>query len=219
MADHFDRLLARSVPGLPAADQVVRPRLPRLYERFDAEPEAEVEVWPTAPAPVVRPATGPRGPEGPRGPAGGTPGVPAPPAAQAPPEVGPPAPGPVPVRVIETVISTERTRHEVVREPLVEHRSTTLEVTGRPAAPVAELRPRHTTVVVPPPVVEPRRAPAPALAPVAAPPPQPLVQVSIGRVEVTAAEPERGRPPRPRVRRAEPVLSLERYLAREDDRR
>lgn len=219
MADHFDRLLARSVPGFPAAGPVVRPRLPQLYEQVDAEPETDAEVRSTPSTQAVRPVPGERGPRGPRGPAGDAPAAPPPPTPTTLAAVDPPAPEPVRAEVTRTVVATERTRHEVVREPLVEQRFTTVDVTVHPAAPVAGLRPRHTTVVVPAPVVEPRRTPAPAPPPADAPPPPPVVQVSIGRVEVTAAEPERGRSPRPRARRAEPVLSLERYLAREDDRR
>lgn len=214
MADHFDRLLARGVPGYPAADPVARPRLPRLFEPVDAGPEVEA-AWSPSPVPVVRPEPGAPGPAGPRGPAGDTPRVPPPPAPAVAPVPAPPVSAPVPVATSETLVTTERTRHEVVREPVVEQRVTTVDVTMRPAAPVAGPRPRHTTVVVPPPKVEPRRAPAPSPSPVPKPE-QPVVHVSIGRVEVTATVSERGWTPRSAPRRPEPVLSLERYLARED---
>jgi hypothetical protein len=216
MPDYFDRLLARSVPGFPAAGPVVRPRLPQIFEPAGPEPEYAEPF--TVPVPAAPPVVGAPGPPGPRGRAGQATHTSLQAAPAVPQEPTPTAPELVTVESSKTIVAAEHTSHEVVREPVIEQRLTAVNVAVRQGEPVAELRPQHTTVVVPVPVAQPRQTPAPVTHRAETPQPQ-AVHVSIGRIEVTATSPERRQPPRAATKRPEPVLSLDRYLAREDDRR
>lgn len=216
MADYFDRLLARSVPGFPPAGPVVRPRLLQVFEPAGAQRDQEEPVTASTPAPPG--VMGTPGPAGTRGPAGETPHVAPPPIPAVPPGPEPATPELVPVHTTTTVVTAEHTRHELVREPVVEQRLTSVNISVSQGDPVAELRPRHVTVVAPAPVTEPRHTPVPARHRAEKPQPQ-AVHVAIGRVEVTAMSTEPAQARRAKAKRPEPVLSLERYLAREDDRR
>jgi len=216
MPDYFDRLLARSVPGypLPPGDVVVSPWLPQVFEQVSPEPE---QCEPAAPPDPVTPRTpGTPGPTGPRGPSGEQPGVASSAVQVSRPEPVPAALRLVPVPESRTFTTSERTTHEVLREQPVGQRLTTVAMTVHQSARIAELEPSHTTAIAPVQYVEPRRVTVTQRA--EAHQPQ-VVHVSIGRVEVTAAAPQHKQAARTATRRPDPAMSLERYLAREDDRR
>ncbi|HEV7975022.1 hypothetical protein [Amycolatopsis sp.] len=222
MPDFLDRLLARSVPGFPApqGETVVTPRLPQLFEHGGAALDVE-EFVAAASAPAVTTAAQPpipvapgrnpqretRRPDPPSAvPAALTPRIP---ATAAIPVVAPP------LRTASERITTIEAHSEHVRE---EH-FTTVDHTVYQGEPTATLLP-STTVVVPaaaggtpdvrrPGVAAARRGEQP----------QPLVRVSIGRVEVTGATKPDKPPARPKPARADPAMSLERYLSREEGRR
>ena len=210
MPDFFDRLLARSMPTYNAGVVPVRPRVPGRFERAAPLPEIEEPAATTGREPVVREtervvaeraATMPRPPE-----------VPA---------IASPAPERVVERHAERITEVHRETVAVQRETVTREvvhpravplaaREVTREVPARPGRPapgrtVVEARP----LLVPPKV---EAAPAPAVPTrrdTAAPAP-PTVHVRIGRIEV-GAPPAEPAPPR-RGQRAEPALSLERYL-------
>jgi hypothetical protein len=226
MADFFDRLLARSLPGHPPPpdEAIVRPRLPQRFEPPPAPADIEEREFvmaapgapPAAARVVPKPAASAPHSESGRAERATAQGVlrvveEAAPAPAAPALV--PTPVPAPARA-ERPAPTSPTRPAT---PAAEH--TTINVTVAAAGPpVGALLPTAVSRAA----ADPSR-PAPPQPIRALPrrgastPPQRVVQVSIGRVEVTAAGPQR--PAAKRSSRPEPVVSLERYLAREDGRR
>jgi hypothetical protein len=226
-ADFFDRLLARHTAPRPAAARV-RPRLPGPFERVEAvraaapAPDEDALLWPAATPPAVPLPDAPSPtvvaarthterertvvhteraaePQGPR---------PAAPARAEAPSLRP-----------ATSVAPAR--------PLPD--------TGRRAAVRAERDPAQTAASVP---VPPGRGAAPHVVPAALPPSaagpaatrdavrqaaarrparatEQVVQVQIGRLEVTAGgAPGSGRPRTPAAGRAGAALSLAEYLAR-----
>ncbi|MGW6358865.1 hypothetical protein ACWFR5_27735 [Streptomyces sp. NPDC055092] len=226
-ADFFDRLLARHTAPRPAAARV-RPRLPGPFERVEAvraaapAPDEDALLWPAVTPPTVPLPNAPSPtvvaarthterertvvhtereaePQGPR---------PAAPARAEAPSLRP-----------STSVAPAR--------PLTD--------TGRRAAVRAERDPAQTAASVP---VPPGRGAAPHAVPAALPPSaagpaatrdavrqaaarrparatEQVVQVQIGRLEVTAGgAPGGGRPRTPAAGRAGAALSLAEYLAR-----
>ncbi|MFD8495111.1 hypothetical protein [Amycolatopsis sp. NPDC059657] len=224
MADFLDRLLARSVPGCPApaGEALVVPRLPQPFEQFTNGLEQEEFVAAPSrrsPTPVAQ--------------------VPSPPAVAAiethneipatPIAATAPAAKPwVPAARQVTTTSVLRPQPPVVTgqprtepgetrvEQVTEQHLTTVNVSVSPGEPSATLLPSTTTVVVPALPGEARRAPETA-ARRGDPPPQPPVRISIGRVEVKATEAAKPAA-KTRPSRAEPAVSLERYLSEEGRR-
>ncbi|MDR7275509.1 hypothetical protein [Catenuloplanes atrovinosus] len=222
MPDFFDRLAERA-HGVPAADPSwVRPRLPQPFERVTGLEIQEVEV--DAPAPSRAAPGGPPAREQVRH-VPGAPVVPPPAPAAPPPPVAPviapvvpaasavvgaPEPAPAAIgEVVETVVERavpvttgaeqpERTRMTA---------STVPAKTDFDPAPLAARR-------VPPVPFDPRgAATAEPTAPRAtAAPADPVIRVSIGRLEISAAPPPAERPDRRASRRPDPRISLDSYL-------
>ncbi|MBB5122010.1 hypothetical protein GO002_26240 [Streptomyces eurocidicus] len=237
MPDFFDRLLARHAPtraGTPADVPRLRPRLPGPFERAGTT-EPGTPGPPGEPAPAPPPAR-----------TSGTPPVPAPlrPAATtaaAPPRAAAPArehPAASAVRLVParpllvapplppaTTAPAESDR--APRRRLADARpgavGRSAGPTARPPAPNASRTAAPGSAAPPAPAVRPRPPQRPAAS--AAPgdrrrrqPAERVVHVSIGRLEVTAAE-RRQDPPAPGGRagtgrggRPEPVMTLDRYL-------
>ncbi|MBC6463032.1 hypothetical protein [Actinomadura sp. HBU206391] len=233
MPDHFDRLVARGT-GLPtgaagggdAASVPARPRLPLPFERPDLVVTEDL-VEGAGPRPAGTPPSGPGLP-----PPSAAPdttvtqpalvrlirhetilrersqelGRSAPALESAPPEEWRPAPAP------ETPVAPAQREPAVPQEP---RRPDTVR-------PAGELRPSRARRPVPSTAASPARAMvmkpdqtgATPPARRAARPPERVVRISIGRLEVTAAaaprSPARDRPPS----RREPAVSLDRFLAR-----
>jgi hypothetical protein len=221
MADFLDRLLARSVPGfpLPQGETVVAPRLPQLFEQGGAALDVE-EFVAAASTPAVTTAARPPIPATPREDAQREIRQASPsPVAAVPART--PATAAIPVVPPSLITSSERvtTTVEAHSERVREEHFTTIDHTVYQGEPAATLLP-STTVVVPATAAgtpEARRHGVTATR--RGEPPQSMVRVSIGRVEVTgAAKPEKP-PARPKPTRADPAMSLERYLAGEGGRR
>ncbi|MFE6753857.1 hypothetical protein ACFVDQ_09680 [Streptomyces sp. NPDC057684] len=227
-ADFFDRLLARHTAPRPAAARV-RPRLPGPFERVEAvraaapAPDEDALLWPAA-TPSAVPL-----PDAP---------TPAVVAARTHTErertvvhteraAEPQGPRPAAPARAEAPLLRRATSVAPALRPLPD--------TGRRAAVRAEREPAQTAVSVP---VPPGRGAAPHAGSVTLPPSaadpaatrdavrqaaarrparatEQVVQVQIGRLEVTAGEaPGGGRPRTPAAGRAGATLSLAEYLAR-----
>ncbi|MEU4427302.1 hypothetical protein AB0F81_42320 [Actinoplanes sp. NPDC024001] len=220
--DFFDRLVSRA-RGAPAADPGwVRPRLPQLFERTGLEiQEVEVDAAPVpAPAPAApavaavtqrvqaaapeesRPIAVPvPAPVVPVEPVT-TPAATAPVAAPAPPVSSPASPA---VLRVERLVERAESRH---REPgEATGALTTVPKSVEAGVPLAARR-------VPAVPFDARRAPA--AEPARAAPPEQVIKVSIGRLEVTAAAPAQERPQRRAAGRPAPRVSLDRHLGREE---
>ncbi|WP_370949876.1 hypothetical protein AB5J62_20345 [Amycolatopsis sp. cg5] len=224
MADFLDRLLARSVPGCPApaGEALVVPRLPQPFEQFTGGVEQEELVAaPTrrSPSPVTQAAPSPvvttavethHHTESPAPAPAAKPWIPVSRQVTATPPVTP-----------RPSVTTRHHHSEThISQVTEQQRLTSVNVSVSPDVspdgPSATLLPSTTTVVVPVLPGEPRRAPETA-ARRGDPPPPPPVRISIGRVEVKAAETAKPAA-RTRPSRAEPAVSLERYLAEEGRR-
>lgn len=222
MPDYFDRLVGRSLGAAATVDQPwVRPRLPQLFERPGPEATefpAAAAAAPLTPVPVTAPAGVP--------PAGAgrdtlvdvrhtavtvrekafdlpSPGFPAPAGDASP-----------------VVAATERVERLVERQTV---RPLTPAVVEHPVAEPRLDQPL-TAQVVPPQAIDPRPAAAPAAPETVAAKadPQPaaperVVRISIGRLAVTAAAPDRPDRGPDRPGRAKPRVSLDRYLGREEE--
>ncbi|GAB7045617.1 hypothetical protein [Catenuloplanes indicus] len=224
MPDFFDRLAERA-RGVPAADPSwVRPRLPAAFERAPGLEIQEVEVdapdgraEPARIPPRVdapRPVPVPRASEPPAA-AAATPPVTVPVSVPVDVPVRPPVlpvPAPVAVTPVESVVErTVRSAGEATDSELAPVAASP--VPSRPDFDLAPLAPLAARTVPPVPfdargtAAEPTAARAPAAAA------QPVIRVSIGRLEVSAApEPPRDERRRP-VPRPEPRISLDRYLS------
>ncbi|WP_327578750.1 MULTISPECIES: hypothetical protein [unclassified Streptomyces] len=226
--DFLDRLLARHTAPRPAAARV-RPRLPGPFERVEAvraaapAPGEDALLWPAATPPTVA-----------------LPDVPPPTVVaarthterertvvHAEREAEPQGPRPAAPARAEASLPRPAISVAPALRPLPD--------TGRRAAVRAEREPAQTAVSVP---LPPGRDAAPHAGPAALPPSaagpaatrdavrqaaarrparatEQVVQVQIGRLEVTAGEaPGAGRPRTPAAGRARAALSLTEYLAR-----
>ncbi|MCP2259154.1 hypothetical protein LX15_002855 [Streptoalloteichus tenebrarius] len=230
MADFFDRLVARAVPGaaLPEGEALVRPRLPHLFERV--EPAVfEPASWPDAP-PASRPAPAPPPapplptpppPDDRQAPAwpGGHERVVGPEPARSQPDRSHPATSsPSPPLVVATAlrapVAPSSSRPAVREEPATERPSPAPDAVGVLVPPSAP-----TPVTVSPLWTDERRGPAPPTRRAAhARPQERTVRVTIGRLEVTSGG-ARGEPITPHQGRPEPTVSLEQFLDREGGRR
>ncbi|WP_225847548.1 hypothetical protein [Streptomyces sp. HPF1205] len=236
MPDFFDRLVARHAPDAGGAPRA-RPRLPGPFERLDTrDPQADPPLLDTE-----RPAPPPSAPLVRAAPAAG-PAVTAPVARP-----GQPAAARVPLVVRETaspeqgalvapavprfepaaaaVREGERGARRETAAPRQEQRGRSEPREGRERVVIRE----SAAALAAPPATTPPRTPArPATAAARQPasrpkPPERIVHVSIGRLEVTAAGRRPGAERRPdragRAVRATPVLSLEKYLTRGEEQR
>ncbi|SHF09586.1 hypothetical protein [Streptoalloteichus hindustanus] len=231
MADFFDRLVARTVPGvaMPEGEALVRPRLPHLFERGEVADMSAAEplTWPTrvgSPGEVtVAPVAASRPVERQRVEheehvvrrAQDDASVPvsrkADPGGRGDPGVTTPAAVVRPVVRTPVVPPPSRPAAQEVVPPVWTVR--TPDAVGELVPPTAP-----PPGVVPPQWTDGRRAGPSFGRRAPARQPEQTVRVSIGRLEVTASaarrEPERARPGRP-----EPAVSLERFLDREGGRR
>ncbi|MEU3561268.1 hypothetical protein [Kitasatospora sp. NPDC006786] len=230
MPDHFDRLVAKGGPGGDRTGVRVRPRLPGPFERLDAlapaPPVVDEESFGPGrsdgrpvPVPLPRPPAAP-----PAAPVERTlravvgedrPAVaPVLPLPRTPLLIAPPVtPGAAPA--VEPAVRREAARPAAVPTPVTARH---LAAAPEPptAAPPAPARPAAALASV-------RRA-AGAAAPGQAHgtgarrrqrPVERVVQVRIGRVEVTAARSTPAGPPKPAAARPGPALDLDKYLDRE----
>ncbi|MCX5440322.1 hypothetical protein OHB53_14635 [Streptomyces sp. NBC_00056] len=226
--DFLDRLLARHTAPRPAAARV-RPRLPGPFERVEAvraaapAPDDDTLLWPAAAPPAVPPPDAPAPtavaarthterertvvhteraaePQGPR------------PAAPARAE----APSPRPAATVARALrpppdSGRRAAVRAEREPA----QTAVSV---PVPPGRDVAPHAVSAALPPSAADTaatREAVRQAAARRPARATEQVVQVQIGRLEVTAGEaPGAGRPRTPAAGRTGATLSLAEYLAR-----
>ena len=230
MADHFDRLAGRTAPDGGTAPRV-QPRLPGPFERIDtlgADPEpppsaparpAERPVPLPAPLPAAYPAHRKAEPAPPRP-------VPLPLALRETPApehgalLAPAVPPPPPQPVAGREPSEPVTVRAVGPQP---HTEPGPHLPAPPAVRPAAARPAAPAVAAPAhrPGTAGRTAPADPAGRERQPrPPERVVHVSIGRLEVTAAgrRPDAGRRAE-RAGRADPGLSLRTYLSGQEARR
>ncbi|WP_432177598.1 hypothetical protein [Streptomyces sp. NBC_00063] len=226
--DFLDRLLARHTAPRPAAARV-RPRLPGPFERVEAvraaapAPHEDTLLWPAAAPPAAPPPDAPAPtavaarthterertvvhteraaePQEPRPAAPARAGAPSPrPAASVAPALRPPPD------------SGRRAAVRAEREPA----QTAVSV---PVPPGRDVAPHAVSAALPPGAADTaatREAVRQAAARRPARATEQVVQVQIGRLEVTAGEaPGAGRPRTPAAGRAGATLSLAEYLAR-----